>query len=72
MGLADTFGAEDRVPLKVSDLMTLMRSDSRNFVRNQFIVNGLKAHLPHNHILMMIGENPTCVEGPGTEKIAQK
>lgn len=66
MGLADAFSAEDRVQLKVSDLMGIMRSDALNWAQNQCLVNGIKAHLPHNHMLIMIGEEPTYTEEAGT------
>lgn len=59
MGLADTFGPEDRVTLMVSDLLSILRSDALNCARNQCLVNGVKAHLPYNHILIMVGEEPT-------------
>lgn len=65
MGLADAFACEDRVQLKVSDLMQIMKMEALNYAQNQCMIEGLKAHLPHNHILIMIGEGPTCVEEVG-------
>lgn len=59
MGLADALNCEDRVQLKVSDLANIMKSDALNWAQNMCLVNGLKARLPHAHILAMIGEDIT-------------
>lgn len=62
MGLADVLGCEDRIQIKVGDLMQILRSDALNWAQNQVMVKGLEAHLPHNHILIMAGEEPTQIE----------
>lgn len=74
MGLVDVFACEDRVELKVSDLMRIMRNEALSYAHNMVMVNGLKAHLPHNHILIMIDEEPTCMEPNDTvcEKLIDK
>lgn len=59
MGLADAFGCEDRVQLKVSDLTCIIKNEALNWAQNTCMINGLKAGLPHEHILIMIGENDT-------------
>lgn len=61
MGLADAFNAEDRVPLKVSTLSDILRAEATSHAANKFMINGLKAGLPAEHILIMIGENEEAV-----------
>lgn len=56
MGLQDAFGREDRVEFKVSDLKTIFENEALASVKNTFLLNGIKAHLPYSHILIMAGE----------------
>lgn len=57
MGFVDAFMPDGTVELKISDLQSLFRSDALNYADNKCMVNGLKAGLPHRHILIMIGED---------------
>ena len=56
MNIIDTFSLDGKVELKVSDLKQLFRSDALNWAENKCMINGLKANLPAEHILTMIGE----------------
>lgn len=56
MGIIDAFGAEDRVNLKVSDLVNYFRSEAQTYARNEVMLNGIKSNMPYAHILAMIGE----------------
>lgn len=55
--VVDMFTPEGKVELKISDLRELFRSDALNWAENKCMINGLKAGLPVEHILAMIGEN---------------
>lgn len=55
--IVDTFSSDGIVQLKIRDLKDLFRSDALNWAENKCMVNGLKAGLPTEHILIMIGEN---------------
>lgn len=55
--IVDTFSSDGKVELKISDLKQLFRSDSLNWAQNACMINGLKANLPAEHILIMVGEN---------------
>ena len=57
MGLADTLGAEPRVEMRVSELKEILKSDALRWAENKCLINGVKAGLPAEHILTMIGEN---------------
>jgi len=53
MGLADAFGAEDRVDVKYSDFYTLVKGCTQR----DFLINAVKAKVPHEYIeSMMTGE----------------
>ena len=56
MGFVDAFGAEDRIQLKVNDLVNYFRSEARTHAQNEVLLNGIRANLPNSHILVMIGE----------------
>lgn len=62
MGLTDVFGAEDRVELKVNDLISYFKNEARINAVNEVLLNGLHARLPYSHILVMIGELDTDSE----------
>lgn len=57
MGLADVIGQEPRVEMTVSELKEVLRSDALSWAQNTCLINGVKAGLPAQHILTMIGEN---------------
>ena len=50
MGLADMFGAEDRVSVKFSDFYELVKGCTERDV----MINGLKNYVPGYHILDML------------------
>lgn len=52
MGFADMFSAEDRVTVKFSDFYELVKGCTEREVAT----NGLRYHIPHSHILAMLGE----------------
>lgn len=55
MGLADTLGQEPRVEMRVSELEEILKSKALSWAENKCLINGLKAGLPAEHILTMIG-----------------
>lgn len=55
--IIDTFSSDGKVELKISDLKQIFRTDALNWAQNTCMINGLKAGLPAEHILTMIGEN---------------
>ena len=57
MGLVDVFGSEDRVSLKVNDLINYFRGEAQVYAKNEVLLNGIRSGLPHSHILVMLGEN---------------
>lgn len=56
MGLGDAFLPDAKVEIKVVELKELFRSEAADEVENRCLINGLKAGLPAEHILTMIGE----------------
>lgn len=56
MGIVDVFGADDRVSLKVNDLVNYFRGEAKTYARNEVMLNGIKSNMPYDHILAMIGE----------------
>ena len=56
MGLVDTFGKDDRLELKVNEVIEYFRNEARVIAENEVLINGLKADLPTSHILIMIGK----------------
>lgn len=55
--ITDLFMPDGRVELKIIDLKELFRLEALNYAENKCMINGLKAGLPAEHILIMIGEN---------------
>ena len=55
--ITDMFIPDGKVEIKISDLKELFRNDALSWAENKCMINGLKAGLPANHILTMIGEN---------------
>ena len=56
MGMLDAFAQDDRITLKVNDLIHYFRNEARTNAQNEVLLNGVRAHLPYSHILTMIGE----------------
>lgn len=56
MGILDAFNKEDRVDVKVYELMHFFKETGLVAAKNEVLLNGLRADLPHNYILMMAGE----------------
>lgn len=57
MGLVDVFSKDERVSLKVDEVINYFRSEARTNAENEVLINGIRAHLPYSHILTMIGKN---------------
>ena len=55
--ITDLFMPDGRVELKITGLKDLFRLEALNYAENKCMINGLKAGLPAEHILTMIGEN---------------
>ena len=55
--ITDLFTPDGRVELKITDLKELFRLEALNYAENKCMINGLKAGLPAEHILTMIGES---------------
>lgn len=63
MGLCDTFGREDRIEIKVNELVSYFRNEASIYAENTVLINGLRAGLPADHMLIMIGKLGTdCLE----------
>ena len=56
MGLSDAFGREDRIELKVNELVSYFRNEASIYAENTVLINGLRAGLPADHILIMAGK----------------
>lgn len=50
MGLADTFSAEDRVPVKFSDFHNIIKAAAQS----EILFNGVKTNVPHEYMEAMI------------------
>ena len=57
MGICDVFYKDDRIELKVNEVIDYFRGEAETFAENKVLINGLKAGLPASHILTMIGKN---------------
>lgn len=55
--ITDMFVPDGKVEIKISDLKELFRNDALSWAENKCMLNGLKAGLPADHILIMVGEN---------------
>lgn len=62
MGLVDVFSPEERVELKVNELINYFRNEAHTNAENKVMINGLRAGLPGDHILVMIGKKGTDCE----------
>lgn len=56
MGIIDAFSKDDRVELKVCELLNYFKSEAKTDARNEIMLNGLRAGIPHEVILIMLGE----------------
>lgn len=56
MGTFDALTSDGTLTLKVSDLKTIFKNEAWAMAENKCLINGLKAGLPAEHILTMIGE----------------
>ena len=56
MGLVDAFNKDDRVELRVNELIAYFRAEASTYAENKVLLNGLKADLPASHILAMVGK----------------
>lgn len=54
MGLADTFGAEDRVEVKFSDFYNMMKVASDAASEMKYVKNALETGVPANYIRSML------------------
>ena len=50
MGIADAFGRDDRIEIKVSDYVALQKAA----IKGEFMLNGIIARIPHETILSLI------------------
>lgn len=57
MGIADAFCKEDRVELKVSEVINYFRAEGRTNAVNEILINGLKADV-NPKILLKLVEKP--------------
>lgn len=55
--ITDLFTPDGKVELKITDLKELFRLEAINHAENMCMINGLRAGIPADHILTMIGEN---------------
>lgn len=54
MGLADAFGAEDRVEVKFSDFYNMMKAASDAASEMKYVKNALETGIPANYIQSML------------------
>ncbi len=64
MGLADTFGAEDRVQMKFSDFYKLMKQA----VQYEMAMNAVECDVPHRYIRETMTGKSEVAEPQGTEE----
>lgn len=63
MGLADTFGKEDRVEIKVSELVEILKEG----VRSELIMNAVNCNVPHRYIQEMATGKLEVLQEAGEE-----
>jgi hypothetical protein len=62
MGIVDAFSKDDRVELRVNELIGYFRGEAQTYAENKVMINGLRAGLSPDDILVMIGKKGTdCV-----------
>lgn len=59
MSLADVFGPSEKVTIPANELVAYFRAEARTYAENTAMINGLRANLPADHILIMIGKKGT-------------
>ena len=62
MGLADAFGAEDRVEVKFSDFYNMMQAASDATSEMKYVKNALEAGVPANYIRSILDGKPHKAE----------
>jgi hypothetical protein len=72
MGLMDTFNKDDRVELKVNELINYFRVEASTNAINEVLLNGVRARLPYDHILTMIGETAPVMQNDNNENDGKK
>lgn len=63
MGLADTFGKEDRVEIKVSELIEILKEG----VRSELVMNAVDCNVPHQYIREMATGKLEALQKAGKE-----
>lgn len=56
MGLVDLFTPGEKITLEVNELINYFRVEARVNAENKVMINGLRAGIPADHILVMIGK----------------
>lgn len=56
MGLVDLFSPEEKITLSINELIGYFRQEARVYAENKVIINGLRAGIPSDQILVMIGK----------------
>ena len=64
MGLADTFGAEDRMNVKFSDFYNLVKGCTQR----DMLINGIKEDVPHEYMRKMMGVESNVEEKSDNNK----
>ena len=64
MGLADVFGKDDVVEVKVNDLLSYFREHSRGAVEAEMLKNGIKAGIPLEYLKSFVTGEPVEVDLP--------
>lgn len=64
MGLADTFGAEDRMNVKFSDFYNLVKGCTQR----DMLINGIKEDVPHEYMRKMMGVKSNVEEKSDNNK----
>ena len=57
MSIVDVFSKDERISVKVDELIDYFRAEARTNAENEVLLNGIRADLPNAHILTMIGKN---------------
>ena len=64
MGLADVFGKDELVELKVGELLSFFEGYARGVVKAEMLENGVKAGVPNEYMVGMLTGEPVGVEFP--------
>lgn len=71
MRLTDVLGKDATAELKVTELIAILRSEASAWAKNEVMLNGLKAKIPHKHILAMVGESDCVAHEPNMDVISK-